>query len=278
MLTSPCTHFFQSAHGYIGSCLSFTYWERTASLRSATLKNTRVCSRSSKRFYSPRVARVLDNCILKAFPHIPSPLSLSATLAPCSRLSRIGSWNMAAPRHKRTAGAKILSLSNSTLENGGKRKIAQGRREGERRWSGDRREKMRTSASKMRTREKERERERIRKGGNKRHSKKLKISSVLRHFLGHMVTGIYHIRSQFLTRWGHISRDSGGYNHPPLKIQWIDGGGGNDDGEKEEKRRRRRRQEARSFRGQKRAWTNAALADFFVLAWPKGNDRNILGS
>jgi len=58
-----------------------------------------------------------------------------------------------------------------------------------------------------------------REGGNKRYSKKLKISSVLRHSLGHMVTGIYHIRSQFLTRWGHISRDSGGYNRSLLKIQ-----------------------------------------------------------
>lgn len=56
-------------------------------------------------------------------------------------------------------------------------------------------------------------------GGNKRYSKKLKISSVLRHSLDHMVTGIYHIRSQFLTWWGHISRDSGGYNHSLLKIQ-----------------------------------------------------------
>lgn len=73
----------------------------------------------------------------------------------------------------------------------------------------------------------ERERKRVgsrtREGRNKRYSKKLKISSVLRHSLGHMVTGIYHIRSQFLTRWGHISRDSGGYNHSLLKIQWIDG-------------------------------------------------------
>jgi len=60
---------------------------------------------------------------------------------------------------------------------------------------------------------------RTREGGNKRYSKKLKISSVLRHSLGHMVTGIYHIRSQFLTRWEHISRDSGGYNHSLLKIQ-----------------------------------------------------------
>lgn len=37
-----------------------------------------------------------------------------------------------------------------------------------------------------------------------------------------MVTYVYHIRRQFLTRWGHISRESAGYNRSPLKIQWID--------------------------------------------------------
>lgn len=86
----------------------------------------------------------------------------------------------------------------------------------------DRKEKVRISAIESRRSKRERvqkEREREREGGNKHHPKKLKISSVLRHSLGHMVTGIYHIRSQFLTRWGHISRDSSGYNHSPLKIQ-----------------------------------------------------------
>lgn len=50
----------------------------------------------------------------------------------------------------------------------------------------------------------------------KRVPKKLKIWSALRHFSDHMVTSVYHIRSQFLTRWGtfHVKWR---YNSSPLK-------------------------------------------------------------
>lgn len=118
-------------------------------------------------------------------------------------------------------------------------------------------------------------RENEREGGNKHHLKKLKISSVLRHSLGHMVTSIYHIRSQFLTRWGHISRDSSGYNHSPLKIQWIDGR--NREGE-EGSKEGRGRTGGSIVQGAKRSRMERCAHWLLRLAWPKGNDRNILGS